>query len=1153
MDLLETYLRQLWEVRATGAGLPEPSHYPALANLLNGVGEKLRPKVRCVLQLKNRGAGVPDGGFFTPDQLRRGSETSPLLGQVPSRGVVEVKKTGEDVRKVVGSTQVAGYLDKYGQILVTNYRDFLLMTRGVGGQPALGEVYRLADSEESFWSAAAHPRSMASEHRGRFEEYLCRVLLHAAPLAAPEDVAWFLASYAREAKRRVEGLELPALSAVRSSMEDTLGLKFEGDKGEHFFRSTLVQTLFYGMFAAWVLWSRHRLATDRREQFDWRTAAWSLRVPMVRALFEQVATPSRLGPLRLEEVLDWSAAALNRVDRPAFFTRFAEEHAVQYFYEPFLNAFDPDLRKELGVWYTPPEVVRYMVARVDRVLREEMGIADGFADPCVYVLDPCAGTGSFLVEVLRRIAATLREKGQDALTADDVKQAALERIYGFEILPAPFVVAHLQLGLLLESLGAPLSVVGDERAGVYLTNALTGWEPPKGPHKQLTIPFPELEQEREAAEHVKREQPILVIMGNPPYNSFAGIAMGEERALSEAYRTTASTRRPQGQGLNDLYVRFFRMAERRIVEKTGRGVVCFISNYSWLDGLSFNGMRERYLGVFDRIWIDCLNGDKYKTGKLTPEGEPDPSIFSTTRNPEGIQVGTAVALLVRRDPHTPAGAVWFRNFWGRNKRAELLEAVMDGGKSEYLALQPPQEMDFPFVPSSSESSYFLWPQLPDLFPVSFAGVKTSRDSFLTDMDRDRLVGRVRWYFDPAVSHEEIRKAFPKVMENIASFDATATRAWLLERGFLLEGVVRYLYRPFDVRWLYWEPETKLLDGKRADYRQQVFEGNFWLSASKRNRKEDLNRSQYTSCLADINAVDSGISMFPLYLRGESTSFIPDAGVRPNLSERARAYLKDLLADEKTLFYHCVAVLHAPAYSTRNTGALRQGWPRMPLPDTFEKLAASAELGWRVATLIDVEQAAGPLTPGMDRIAIIACEGGGELHPEAGDLTLEVGWGHLGPGDVAMPGAGKVAERDYAPEERAELEKTAKALGLAPEDVNTCLGVTTFDVFLNDRAYWRNVPSKVWEYTLGGYQVLKKWLSYRQKEILDRSLSKEEVRQLSDIAQRIATLLMLGPSLDANYAAVKASVWAGPSAEGRERAQEAAPDMAAEKEPEYGVE
>jgi len=173
------------------------------------------------------------------------------------------------------------------------------------------------------------------------------------------------------------------------------------------------------------------------------------------------------------------------VERGEFFGRFEDEHAVQYFYEPFLEAYDPELRKALGVWYTPPEIVKYQVARVDRVLREELDLPDGLADPNVIVLDPCCGTGAYLVEVLRQIARDLREKRDDAMVGHEVKQAALKRVFGFEIMPAPFVVAHLQIALLLQEIALPLSESAGERAGVYLTNSLTGWEPPKGPKQQV--------------------------------------------------------------------------------------------------------------------------------------------------------------------------------------------------------------------------------------------------------------------------------------------------------------------------------------------------------------------------------------------------------------------------------------------------------------------------------------------------------------------------------------------------------------------------------------------------------------------------------------------------------------------------------------------
>jgi predicted helicase len=463
-------------------------------------------------------------------------------------------------------------------------------------------------------------------------------MMHAAPLTRPEDVAWFLASYARDARARIEAAkQLPALEEVRKALETGLGLSFAGDKGEHFFRSTLVQTLFYGLFSAWVLWAEDHAEDDK---FNWKSAEWELHLPVIRELFSQLSVPDKLRPLGLVEVMDWSAGALSRVVRSEFFTKFEQSQAVQYFYEPFLEAFDPDLRKQFGVWYTPPEVVRYMVERVDRVLKSELGLARGLADENVYVLDPCTGTGSYVVEVLRRIHQTLQDEGTDALGGDDLKQAALSRIFGFEIMPAPFVVAHLQIGLLLRQLGSSLDE--DERPSVYLTNALTGWD--KLSEEQVKLAFPGLEEERDAARKVKQETPILVIIGNPPYNAFDGVSPKEEGGLVEEYKKGLIKEWGIKKfNLDDLYVRFFRIAERRIV-KSGKGVMCYISNASYLGDPSYVVMRQHLLSTFDRLWLDNLNGDSRETGKLTPQGKPDPSIFSTAQNKEGIRVGTAIGL-----------------------------------------------------------------------------------------------------------------------------------------------------------------------------------------------------------------------------------------------------------------------------------------------------------------------------------------------------------------------------------------------------------------------------------------------------------------------------------------------------------------------------
>ena len=258
-------------------------------------------------------------------------------------------------------------------MLVTNYRDFLLVGTDKEGKQVALESYRLTRSETKHSGLPLRTRyAMATERGEAFAEFLRRVMLHAAPLGAPKEVAWFLASYAREALRRIEKRKLPALAAIRGALEEALGIRFEGEKGEHFFRSTLVQTLFYGVFSAWVLWTREHPPSDTKARFDWRTASFYLLVPVLRKLFREVTNPDALASLGLPEVLDWTGTVLNRVDRAAFFSAFEEHHAVQYFYEPFLEAYDPELRKQLGVWYTPREVVPYMVERVDRVLREEL-------------------------------------------------------------------------------------------------------------------------------------------------------------------------------------------------------------------------------------------------------------------------------------------------------------------------------------------------------------------------------------------------------------------------------------------------------------------------------------------------------------------------------------------------------------------------------------------------------------------------------------------------------------------------------------------------------------------------------------------------------------------------------------------------------------
>ena len=956
---VEEYFADLRRVRASGAATPERSLYGPLGDLLKAVGATLRPKVFCVQELADQGAGHPDFGLYAAKQVQKGM---PREGQAPERGVVEVKSPADDAWLTASSGQASRYWERYRLVLVTNARDFVLVAEDAHGKPTTLETLRLAGGEDEFLGRLETPRSFARDEGARLGEYLARALSHRAALTEPRDLAWLLASYARDGLARVEVAGgAPQLAAVRSALEEALGIRFEGERGRRFFCSTLVQTLFYGIFSAWVLWARTDAATPEPERlftgvpddgrFRWREAVWHLRAPVLRALFQQIADPGRLEPLGLTEVLDWTAAALDRVDRTAFFARFNQGEAVPYFYEPFLEAFDPDLRKQLGVWYTPSEVVRYMVARVDRALKDDLGIADGLAAENVYVLDPCCGTGAYLAEVLQRIAANLADRGRGKLLGADVKQAAMERVFGFEIMPAPFVVAHLQVGLTMQDLDAPLADDGTERIGVYLTNALTGWEPRTDKPALL---FPELEEERDRAERVKQERPILVILGNPPYNGFAGMAVDEERELSDTYRTTKRVRPPEGQGLNDPYVRFFRMAERRIAERTGRGVVCFISNYSWLDGLSFTGMRERYLEAFDTIRIDNLHGDRI-ISEYAPDGRTSETVFALRGQSPGIKVGTSIVLLSRTEAGGPSttARIRYRDFHqarAEERRQALLDSLARDADSD-SALAPDVRLGLPFKPMAVSDEWFDWPTLPDLFPVSFAGVKTSRDGFLVDVDLHRLRARVRDYFDPDVSPEELAHRHPSAAKTMAAVNARKVRDALLARGGPnQDGFVRFAYRPFDTRWLYWEADDGLLDRPRPDYRPHVFDGNLWLSEVPRLRRNAVEpQAVVTSEMAALHVIEWSASMFPAWLRDDAWGLDPGAHRRPNVSGTAQRYL--------------------------------------------------------------------------DRLGA-----------------------------------------------------------------------------------WSNVPAAVWTYKLGGYQVLKKWLSYRERSVLDRALAPQEVQRFTEIARRIAAIL-----------------------------------------------
>ncbi|MEU2282889.1 type ISP restriction/modification enzyme [Streptomyces sp. NPDC013178] len=1129
MAILRRYLERLQTIHATGEAVPETSYYGQLESLLNEVGGTLTPAVTCVLTTKNRGAGLPDGGLFTAQQAVAEAGDSALSARAPERGVVEVKGVAQDVVKIAGSAQVQRYLSRYGKVLVCTYREFLTIRLGADGSAQKGERFTLAPNEGSFWSL--NPETAEASRGAEFADYLKRALVGDAPLSDPADLAWFLAAYARTGLARVESAgDMRTLATLRKALEEALGIRFRGKDGDHFFRSALIQTLFYGVFAAWAYWSERQPAKTA-DRFTWRQAQWTLSVPMVRVLFQQLATPSSL-PVGLDEVLDWTDDVLARVDRDLFFQRFEAAEAVQYFYEPFLEAYDPELRRELGVWYTPPEVVHYMVERVNQTLREQLSLPLGLADPNVHILDPCTGTGSYLTAVLEKIVSILQEQSDDGLVAVEAKEAALSRLHGFELLPAPFVIAHLRLGIALQRLGVPLDAATGERASIYLTNALTGWV---DGNEHPTLPFPEFVHEREAADSIKRNQRILVVIGNPPYNGFAGVSGREEGGLVEPYKAgLAEDWDITKNKLDDLYVRFFRIAERRIAEQTGTGVICFVTNSSWLGDPSAVVMRKRLLSEFDHVTIDHLNGDSRETGKKTPSGEKDPSIFSTKLNPSGITRGVAISTLVRVDDHhqESLAIAQYRDFWGQDKPQQLAAATADREAGPAYASLNPEDINwFRLLRWTARPGYAKWPALNDLCAEDpMLGLNENRKFALIDSDRAALSGRMSAYLTPAVPMEEID---PRLAAKFSGFNPEKVRErLLLTRPFDDHKIARFQFRPFDMRYAYVETETPLWNRSRPLLVAAAEASSGFLLVRRRApRALDGATVHFSNCLVDQKVLFTDAYAIPFWLAARNDDKADSDDVlfelaadstaatwRPNLSADALEYLTSIgVNDAKTnkdsaslIWLHALAIGFSPLYAEQNGEAVRSDWPRIPLPAAKQDLLASAALGQRLASLLDLDTPvagidSSPLDPILRKIASIGRVNGSPLDPAVGDLAVTAGWGVI-QSRAIMPGAGKYELRD---------RETVGLADLSDAD-REALGEEVLDIYLNDHVRWQGVPSAVWHYKIGGFQVLRKWLSYREKRALGRDLTIAEARAFSAMARRITAIVLLGRELDANY-------------------------------------
>jgi len=1132
----------------------ETTFYPDVRSLLSAVlkAEKLPFDVRTGTSEKGKGShDMPD--FVLGD----GALFVAVYGEV-KRASVSLEELAVSVEQ---KDQIGRYLAQTGVVLLCNVRGFGLLTCGPGyvrDDTPVPPGMRVLEKTVDLWLAVTggtKPKIDAAAVAD-LVDIVTRAVTDLARIGAPAELAKILARQARDAKEALPD-DLKPLKPLLDDYRQALGLAFDIDdeKGARFFRSSLVQSVFYALSAAWILWDKQ---AEADAVFDIDDAHTFLPIPFLDALLHDIRHPSRMKHLGLEPHLTRAIRTLNRVDRPLFRGRMTfptidgetSIAAITYFYEPFLEAFDPKLREDLGVWYTPPEIVHYQVRRVHHLLKTELGRARGLADPEVIVLDPCCGTGAYLLEVARCIAEELIAEGDAKTVGLELTTAFQERVIGFEILTAPFAIAQLQLYLLLQQLGAKPDP--ERRLAVFLTNALSGWHDAG----DVKLNFPEMRDEFDASQKVKQAARVIVVIGNPPYDRFTGAAQAEEAELVAHYKGIELVEQKTKDGavkldgfgkpvmkqrgssllyeefgvrkqlLDDLYVRFLRLAEERIGIAADYGVVSYISNSSYLTGRSHPLMRRSLLSSFHAVWVDNLNGDKYRTGKMIPRGlsgagTRDDSAFSTEMDARGIQPGTAIVTWVKQTgAKTPPASTKakYRDFWGLAawKRQALIASLPTGQAAtleaapSYEDLTPDAAGRWRLSPRVMEGGFEAWPALDEIFPTHFQGVNHNRgvEGGVIDASASILAQRVKDYFD-AETFEAAATASPEIAAPKARYKPERAWAALKAAGHPKADAVKpFLAFPLDQRSIYYVDEHKWLNESRPEFSKNL-ESNEWLITVPEPRKVSESWPLYATTLVNLHVHERGSVVFPRDTVSDDLLSHRDA----NIAEPSWRKLRDHfgLAGERSdedargfvgkLLRIALATFHAPSYQAEHRSALSSDWAHLPIPKDAGLLDRLAAAGEQVARLLDANRDARDVVEAVlsperaKQLGQLRRADGEQLTPDDLKLTITY-WGG---------GKGKWKPRPFLEEE------------VPGATWESSWGERTGDLFLNGQAHFAHVPEAVWTYQLGGYPVLKKWLGYRQADRRGgKPLTEAERRWLRQMIQRIAALLALGPTLDALY-------------------------------------
>lgn len=1060
MSAISEYLAALHKARDTGQAT-EHTYRPALKALLETLGDGV--------QAVNEPAHVAEAG--APDFLIR-------AGAIP-KGHVECKDIGTDLRAALKTDQLKRYLRALPNLVLTDYIEFEWFVEGKRRERAsLGHI-----ESGKLVTTHAEQEAVASLLR----QFLAQVI---PSIGTPKQLAEMLAAQAALAKEAIVETHKrePESGPLHGYLAD-FRKQLLPDLQPDAFADMVSQTLAYGLFSAWV-----NMPAGQTFNRHMAPAYLPGTNPFLRQVFHSMTGPDL--PEGVSWAVDRIADILNHTIRANVMEGFGAgqvaEDPVIHFYETFLAAYDPKLRKTRGVYYTPEPVVSYIVRSVDHILKTRFNLPDGLADtstievtetdpdtgetraatyPKVLILDPACGTGTFLHYVIKHIYRHQVETGNRGTWPDYVRTHLLPRLFGFELLMAPYTMAHMKLAhCLQEETGYQFQ--GDERINVFLTNAL---EPGEFRAEQLPGGFAHfIAEEAQAAAEVKREKPIMVVIGNPPYANFGRLNKGEWiQGLIGDYKNGLHERKLN---LDDDYIKFLRFAQWR-VEQTGYGVVGFITNNSFVTGLTHREMRRRLLATFPEAYIYNLHGDANKR-ETAPGGTADENVFD-------IRQGVAVSLLVRPATGGRSRVVRYGDLWGA--RAAKYEALAreDVSRVAWANGAPAPPMHFLHPPDEGPADeYAGFPSLAALMS-GISGIETKRDHFAIDLARDALRARVADFVDGPMSTGELKLRYD-LRDN--EWDVAGAREFLRNNRSWEQGTVPCLHRPFDRRWIIYN--DTILARTRRPLMENLTRPNVGLVAARQTKEGFAVLATDCVCTHKIVTVYDRSFAYPLYLYPAPNSL--DTARRPNLNPKFIAEFSEKLGLEflpeghgdlgrstgvspvnavvplskddltahgrdargtfgpEDVFDYAYAVFHSPTYRSRYAEFLKIDFPRLPLTsdvDLFRRLVAL----------------------GGELVRYHLLEG---VQPDPELARFEV------------TGSNEV--------EKVRYDEAKQR------------------VFINKTQHFSPVARDVFEFHIGGYQVLDKWLKDRK----GRKLTADDVTHYRRTAVALRETIRLMGEIDA---------------------------------------